>query len=85
MMNKLDIKKIRKNHNSTITSSKEALKDVKLFFDIDCCDCKFFDGECCMYDCKSKAIVNCEDEAKNCNHYSIGEFNWDELEKSNYK
>lgn len=84
-MNKLDIKKIRKNHNSTIISSKEALKDVEPFFDIDCCNCKFFDGECCMYDCKSKAIVNCEDEAKNCNHYCIGKFNWDELEKSNYK
>ncbi|MGI9862699.1 hypothetical protein SDD30_15085 [Moorella naiadis] len=50
-----------------------------------CWDCKYYDGLCCMYNCKAEAILDGEETAKNCQHYTIGEYNPDELEKTGYK
>lgn len=50
-----------------------------------CCDCKFYDGICCMYKCAIKAIRYESEEAKNCKAYEKGIYNMIELEKSNYQ
>lgn len=52
---------------------------------VDCCECKFFDGVCCMYSCNLIAILDTEESASKCENYTYGEYNESELEKSNYK
>lgn len=51
----------------------------------DCCDCKFFDGVCCMYKCKCSAILDTETSAHDCKQYTLGNYNQIELEQSNYQ
>jgi hypothetical protein len=50
-----------------------------------CCNCKFFDGSCCMYNCMCFAVLDEEETAKNCEYFKLGEYNQDELEKTDYK
>lgn len=50
-----------------------------------CCDCKFFDGVCCMYEYNFLAILDEEESAEKCNHYEFGIYNEKELEIRNYK
>ncbi len=47
-----------------------------------CRNCKYYDGLCCMYDCRAEAILNGEESAKNCQHFSAGEYDPYELEKA---
>ena len=51
----------------------------------DCCDCRFFDGICCMYKCKCKAILDTEKSAYDCEQYDLGDYNQNQLEKTDYK
>ncbi len=50
-----------------------------------CGSCRYFDGVCCMYDCQATAILDGEESAQNCQHYVVGEYDPDELEKTGYK
>lgn len=50
-----------------------------------CCDCKFYDGCCCMYECRCKAILNELKTGKSCPHFQKGKYDEDELERSNYQ
>lgn len=50
-----------------------------------CCNCKFYDGCCCMYDCALKAILHEDVTAKHCEYFELGEYSEEELEKNNYK
>lgn len=47
-----------------------------------CFTCRFYDGVCCMYECKCLAIL---DEEENCNHYDFGDYNQLLLEQVNYR
>lgn len=38
----------------------------------DCCECKFFDGICCMYVFNVKAILDTEEAANKCENYIYG-------------
>jgi hypothetical protein len=37
-----------------------------------------------MYKCSLVAILDEEESAQNCEHFELGKYNQDELEKSNY-
>jgi hypothetical protein len=52
-----------------------------------CYNSKFYDAEqcVCMHDCRVYAILNEEKSARECEWFKEGKFNWDELEKSNYR
>lgn len=50
-----------------------------------CCSCRFYDGICCMYECKCLAILDEEDSANECGHYDFGKYDQLELEKTNYR
>lgn len=47
-----------------------------------CWNCKFCDSECCMYKCKCLMLLH--SKAKDCEHFILGEYNQDELEKTDY-
>lgn len=38
-----------------------------------------------MYNCKAEAIFDMEEAAKNCQQFSAGEYDPDQLEKSDYR
>ena len=66
--------------------SNKAWEDYqRLKQEISCCNCKFFDGCCCMYDCAFRAVLDDEKTAKNCSHFTLGEYNEIALEESDYK
>lgn len=47
-------------------------------------ECKFYDGrnDCCMYKCATLCILH---QRENCENYSQGRFNYEELEKTNFQ
>jgi len=53
--------------------------------DISCFDCKYHDGICCMKDCDCMAIFDEWETAKNCDDYIEGDYDEQELERTNYK
>lgn len=55
--------------------------------ELSCTYCKFYNSKecCCMYKCAIMAILNEDETAKECSHFTLGEFNFDELEKTNYQ
>jgi hypothetical protein len=65
-------------------SQKDYEKYLEFKKSRDCCNCKFFDGWCCMYKCTLIAILDEEESAQKCEHFELGGYNQDELEKSNY-
>jgi hypothetical protein len=66
--------------------SKEDLERyLKMKQERSCCNCKFYDGLCCMYECACRAILHEDETAKKCLQFTLGEYDQDELEKSNYE
>lgn len=59
---------------------------INLIMQRSCFDCKYFDGgnTTCMYKCALRAIFDIEESASECEHYVIGTYNQEELEKTNY-
>lgn len=61
------------------------LKSVSIESQQKCDNCKFYDGCCCMYDCRVVAIFDTEESAEECNWFKLGFYNQDELEKTDYR
>ncbi len=61
------------------------IKYQQLKQEVNCCNCKFFDGCCCMYECACRAILHEDRTAKNCTHFELGEYNQDLLEQTDYR
>ena len=61
---------------------EEYLKSKK---ERNCCNCKFYDGCCCMYNCALVAIFSEEESGQKCEHFELGEYDQDELEKTDYE
>jgi len=53
----------------------------------ECSACKFFDciSLVCMYDYRVYAILNGEKSARDCDYFKVGEFDEEELERTDYK
>jgi len=66
-------------------SKKDYEEIMKMKQERSCCNCKFFDGYCCMYECALKAIFDEDESAIKCEHFELGEYDENALEKSNYK
>lgn len=49
------------------------------------CSCRFYDGVCCMHECKCLAILDEKESAKKCSNYDFVEYDQSSLEKTNYK
>ena len=65
-------------------SNKAWEEYLKLKQEVTCGNCKFYDGICCMYKCALKAILYEDKSAKECGHFTNGEYNQDNLEETNY-
>lgn len=52
-----------------------------------CEDCKFFDAGniVCMYDARSRSILDEDKAARECEYYIEGEYDEEELELTSYK
>lgn len=66
-------------------SLKDYEEILKMRQERSCCNCKFYDGVCCMYECTLRAILHEDDTAEKCNHFELGEYDQDALESTDYK
>ncbi|BAO04815.1 peptide chain release factor 2 [Clostridium botulinum B str. Osaka05] len=70
-----------KNYRNCINQIYNKLPNIKK----DCFNCKFYDGICCMYKCALIAILNEEDDARNCENYVQGLYDENDLEENDYR
>lgn len=49
-----------------------------------CCNCKWYDREswCCEFELRTEAILDETRKARECKHYSFGNFNYEDAERS---
>jgi hypothetical protein len=66
-------------------SQKDYEEVLRLMHKRSCGNCKFYDGLCCMYNCACKAILHEDKTAEKCVQFISGEYNQDDLEKTNYR
>ena len=53
--------------------------------DVSCFSCKYYDGICCMKYCSCTAIFDEWESAKECGNYVKGDYNEQELERTDYE